>query len=60
MFWGDVYSLQLQPDGMTVASFKDATRQLEAANTREDSWSQVELPEATMSEGLREHPGERD
>ena len=58
-FWGDVWSYQLRPDGMTAASFKDATRQLVGAKTGEDSWSQVEIPEATMLEGLREHPGER-
>ena len=58
-FWGDVWSYQLQPDSMTAASIKDATRKLLRAKTGESSWSQVEVPEEAMSSGLREHPGER-
>ncbi|MCJ1233141.1 hypothetical protein MMC14_001096 [Varicellaria rhodocarpa] len=58
-FWGDVWSYQLRPDGMTAASIKDATRKLVGAKTGENSWSQVEVAEETMSSGLREHPGER-
>ncbi|MCJ1438583.1 hypothetical protein MMC27_007973 [Xylographa pallens] len=58
MFWDDVWSFQLRPDGMTAASFKDATRLLVGAKTAEDTWAQVEIPEATMSEGQKHGPGE--
>ncbi|MCJ1398905.1 hypothetical protein MMC11_002106 [Xylographa trunciseda] len=57
-FWGDVWSYQLRPEGMTAASFKDATRLLVGAKTAEDTWAQVEVPEATMSEGQKHGPGE--
>ena len=58
-FHGDVWSYQLQPDGMTAASFKDTTRRLLGAKTGQDSWAQVDIPEATMSDGALEHPGVR-
>ncbi|KAL9614908.1 MAG: hypothetical protein Q9167_000650 [Letrouitia subvulpina] len=57
-FWDDVWSYQLRPDGMTAASFKDATRELFGANTREGTWAQVDIPEATMTDGKRASPGE--
>ncbi|MCJ1231182.1 hypothetical protein MMC12_007859 [Toensbergia leucococca] len=58
-FWDDVWAFQLRPDGKTAASFKDATRQLVGATTSEESWEEVEIPEFTMTEGQRPHPGER-
>ncbi|KAI4162860.1 MAG: hypothetical protein LQ342_003577 [Letrouitia transgressa] len=57
-FWDDVWSYQLRPDGMTAASFKDATRELFGVNTREGTWAQVDIPEATMTDGKRASPGE--
>ncbi|KAL9042201.1 MAG: hypothetical protein Q9214_003854 [Letrouitia sp. 1 TL-2023] len=57
-FWDDVWSYQLRPDGMTAASFKDATRELFGANTREGTWAQVNIPEATMTDGKRASPGQ--
>lgn len=56
-FHNDVWSYQLQPEGMTAASFKDATRQLLGAKTGEGEWAQVEIPEATMSDGKLQRPG---
>lgn len=56
-FWEDVWSYQLRPDGMTGASFKDATRLLVGAKTAEDTWAQVEIPESTMSAGQSDIPG---
>ena len=58
-FWGDVWSYQLRPQGMTAASFKDATRELVGATTGEGHWAQVEIPESTMTEGESAHPGGR-
>lgn len=58
-FWDDVWSYQLQSHSMTAASFKDATRTLVGAKTGEGSWAQVEIPEATMTDGQLEHPGQR-
>ncbi|MCJ1477190.1 hypothetical protein MMC13_005861 [Lambiella insularis] len=55
-FWEDVWSYQLRPDGMTGASFKDATRHLVGSKTAEDTWAHVEVPESTMSAGQIEHP----
>ena len=57
-FWDDVWSFQLAPDGMTAASFKDATRQLVGAKTAEGTWARVDIPETSMS-GKTEHPGPR-
>ncbi|MCJ1338026.1 hypothetical protein MMC09_003310 [Bachmanniomyces sp. S44760] len=58
-FWGDVWSYQLHPDGMTAASFKDAARQVVGARTGESEWAQVNIPESTMAEGQLDLPGER-
>ena len=58
-FYDDVWCYQLRPDGMTAASFKDATRQLVGAKTGEGSWTRVEIPEASMTQGEHEHPGPR-
>lgn len=57
-FWDDVWSFQLRPEGMTAASFKDATRQLFGAKTAEGTWARVDVPESSMS-GNTEHPGQR-
>ncbi|CAF9921351.1 hypothetical protein IMSHALPRED_005159 [Imshaugia aleurites] len=57
-FWDDVWSFQLRPEGMTAASFKDATRQLFGAKTAEGTWARVDVPESSMS-GNTEHPGPR-
>ncbi|KZF22874.1 galactose oxidase [Xylona heveae TC161] len=42
-FWSDIWSFQLQPDGMTAASFKDATRQLIGKRTGEGEWAEVKI-----------------
>ena len=57
-FWDDAWSFQIQPDGMTAASFKDATRQFFGAKTAEGTWARVDVPESSMS-GNTEHPGQR-
>lgn len=57
-FWDDVWSFQLRPEGMTAASFKDATRQLFGAKIAEGTWARVDVPESSMS-GNTEHPGQR-
>lgn len=57
-FWDDVWSFQLPPDGMTAASFKDATRQLFGAKTAEGTWARCDIPEAAKT-GNIEHPGQR-
>ncbi|KAL8867969.1 MAG: hypothetical protein Q9174_005308 [Haloplaca sp. 1 TL-2023] len=56
-FWDDVWSFQLRPDGMTAASFKDATRELIGSKTGESTWAPVDIPESTMTEGKRDAPG---
>ncbi|KAL9602784.1 MAG: hypothetical protein Q9219_001627 [cf. Caloplaca sp. 3 TL-2023] len=56
--WGDVWSFQLRPEGMTAASFKDATRELVGAKTGENTWSPVDIPESTMTTGKKEAPGQ--
>ena len=58
-FWNDVWSFQLQPEGMTPASLKDAARQAVRVKTGEHSWAKVDVPEFSMTEGVRDHPGER-
>ena len=58
-FWSDVWSFQLKPEGMTAASFKDATRWLVGAKTAEGSWARVDVPESSMTEGNKDHPGPR-
>ena len=57
-FWDDVWSFQLPPEGMTAASFKDATRQLFGASTAEGTWAKCDIPESATS-GSIEHPGQR-
>ncbi|KAL8837178.1 MAG: hypothetical protein Q9170_002640 [Blastenia crenularia] len=57
-FWDDVWSFQLRPDGMTAASFKDATRELVGAKTAENSWAPVDIAETTMTSGIQEAPGQ--
>lgn len=57
-FWDDVWSFQLPPDGMTAASFKDATRQLFGAKTGEATWARCDIAEASKA-GHTEHPGQR-
>ncbi|KAL6718537.1 hypothetical protein ACLMJK_004629 [Lecanora helva] len=57
-FWDDVWSFQLPPEGMTAASFKDATRQLFGAKTAEGTWARCDIPETSMT-GNAEHPGPR-
>ena len=57
-FWDDAWSFQLRPEGMTAASFKDATRQLFGAKTAEGTWARVDVPETSMT-GSTEHPGPR-
>ena len=58
-FWDDVWSYQLRPEGMTAASFKDATRQLVGAKTSEGTWARVEIPEAFMADGVGKRPSPR-
>jgi len=58
-FWDDVWTFQLKPDGMTAASFKDATRQLIGMKTKEYDWDEVLIPEATKSKGRAAMPGKR-
>ena len=58
-FWDDVWSFQLKPDGMTAASFKDATRQLIGAKTAEGTWARVDVPESSMTEGAARRPAAR-
>ena len=58
-FWDDVWSFQLRPEGMTAASFKDATRWLVGAKTEEGSWAEVDIPESSLSQGETPHPGPR-
>ncbi|KAL8939408.1 MAG: hypothetical protein Q9216_003373 [Gyalolechia sp. 2 TL-2023] len=57
-FWDDVWSFQLRPEGMTAASFKDATRELVGAKTAEHTWAPVDIPETTMTGGKQEAPGQ--
>ncbi|KAL9129107.1 MAG: hypothetical protein Q9217_002350 [Psora testacea] len=58
-FWDDVWSFQLKPEGMTAASFKDATRLLVGAKTAEGTWARVDIPESSNSKGRVDHPGPR-
>ena len=58
-FWDDVWSFQLKPEGMSAASFKDATRWLVGAKTAEGSWAKVDIPEPSMTEGRKDLPGAR-
>ena len=56
-FWDDVWSFQLRPEGMTAASFKDATRELFGAKTSENTWAPVQIPETSMTGGTTDTPG---
>lgn len=38
---GSIWALQLKPEGMTAASFKDAARMAMKRNTREEEWAEV-------------------
>lgn len=58
-YWDDIWSFQLKPEGMTAASFKDATRWLVGAKTGEGSWAKVDVPETSLQQGSHEHPGPR-
>ncbi|KAL9639849.1 MAG: hypothetical protein Q9164_000669 [Protoblastenia rupestris] len=58
-FWDDVWSFQLKPDGMTAASFKDAARLLVGVKSAEGSWSRVDVPETSKSQGRIDSPGPR-
>lgn len=50
-FWGDVWAFQAPPQGMTAASFKDATWQALGRETGEGLWSQVQVSDAEGMEG---------
>lgn len=58
-FWDDVWAFQLRPEGMTAASFKDATRWLFGAKSTESTWAQVDIPESSKTDGEKQHPGPR-
>lgn len=61
-FWGDVWTFQCPPQGMTAASFKDATWQALKRETGEGLWSRVMVSDAEGVEGEDIHnlvPGER-
>ena len=58
-FWDDVWSFQLQPEPMTAASLKDATRRLVNAKTGDGSWARVQIPESSMAEGQLQQPSPR-
>ena len=50
-FLGDVWAFQAPPQGMTAASFKDATWQAMGKETGEGLWSQVAASDAEGEEG---------
>jgi len=61
-FWGDVWAFQCPPQGMTAASFKDATWQALGRETGEGLWSEVVVSDAEGKEGddvRKLVPGER-
>ncbi|TVY41022.1 Rho GTPase-activating protein [Lachnellula subtilissima] len=61
-YWGDVWTFQCPPLGMTGASFKDATWQALGRETGEGLWSPVAVADAEGVEGEDVHklvPGER-
>jgi hypothetical protein len=45
-FWDDVWAFQVPPEGMTGASFKDATWQSWGKDTGEGEWSEVYVADA--------------
>lgn len=61
-FWGDVWTFQCPPLGMTAASFKDATWQALGRETGEGLWSLTQVAYAEGVEGEDVHkliPSER-
>ncbi|CAG8949848.1 hypothetical protein HYFRA_00004175 [Hymenoscyphus fraxineus] len=50
-FWNDIWAFQCPPQGMTGASFKDATWQALGRETGEGLWSQVAVSDAEGVEG---------
>jgi hypothetical protein len=50
-FWGDVWTFQCPPQGMTGASFKDATWQALGRETGEGLWNVVQVADAEGIEG---------
>lgn len=50
-FWGDVWAFQCPPQGMTAASFKDATWQALGRETGEGLWSEMNVADAEGVEG---------
>ena len=58
-YWDDVWAYQVRPEGMSGASFKDAARQLFGAKQYEGTWARVDVPEASMKEGVQPRPGGR-
>ncbi|KAI9808060.1 MAG: hypothetical protein M1827_007525 [Pycnora praestabilis] len=51
VYWSDVWSFQLRPQGMTAASWKDATRQAAGYRTGQGEWAEVHT---TMVTGGKE------
>lgn len=61
-FWGDVWTLQVMPQGKSAAALKDATWQAAGRETGEGLWSQVYVADAEGVEGddvKKLVPGER-
>ncbi|KAL9099652.1 MAG: hypothetical protein Q9163_004879 [Psora crenata] len=58
-FWDDVWSFQIESEGMTAASFKDATRAIVGSRTGKDTWARVDVLDTLKSEGIADHPGPR-
>ena len=58
-FRQDVWSFQLEPESMTAASLKDATRRLLNAKTGKNVWAEVDIPESAMTAGELPGPGPR-
>ncbi|KAK8906677.1 hypothetical protein QC760_005255 [Botrytis cinerea] len=61
-FWSDVWAFQCPPQGMTAASFKDATWQALGRQTGEGLWSQIVVSDSEGVEGddvRKLVPGER-
>ncbi|KAH6713264.1 hypothetical protein BKA61DRAFT_608815 [Leptodontidium sp. MPI-SDFR-AT-0119] len=54
-FWGDVWTFQCPPRGMTGASFKDATWQALGKETGDGQWSVMEVADAEGVEGEDVH-----
>jgi hypothetical protein len=61
-FWGDVWTFQCPPQGMTAASLDHAARQAIGKETGEGLWTRIEVADAEGLEGedvRRLIPGER-